>query len=372
MSNSGNYQENIHNAEIRSGMVKLRTLLLEFDSTLDRVPKLRQEVEKMLVPNDGVNYDDLAIRVESQLEKTATLLAKVDLLPKEILKSPDLEHFYQTLSEAITIRTVDLWCANFDERVQKAIIENNANEHMVAKQTEEAETRRTEEINISDERKTEIVLGEVELQDRLQQESQAQLQANDKKVIETVPEKLDQILADTPVEDDVSDDTIWSRFDHDKFFIVDKLNDLIWARDANLAASKVFNSNSLNKYLKFFVGTQAPSGKMTLPDSIKYIEQLNEDCYAGINTWRIPTGEELKLLIDYSWEHGRSLIAQHYRVLINAGFDNVMASTYWTMDAYKWKDDSVRATCVDFSTGLIAPERIESNHYVWPVADIAT
>lgn len=47
MSQSDDYLKDLQDFEYRQGIAKLRTLLVEFDPTLERLPNLRQELEKI-------------------------------------------------------------------------------------------------------------------------------------------------------------------------------------------------------------------------------------------------------------------------------------------------------------------------------------
>jgi hypothetical protein len=62
-----------------AGLTKLRTIALEFDSTLVRCTRLKAEIDAFLQPREGIDYAELAGRLESTLVPVSDWLAEFDL-----------------------------------------------------------------------------------------------------------------------------------------------------------------------------------------------------------------------------------------------------------------------------------------------------
>jgi hypothetical protein len=117
--NADDYLRDLKDFEQQQGISRLRTLAAEFFSTLDRLPKLKQEVEAMQ-QMQGVNLDDLATSLEQHLDKAANLLARLDLLPDEIRNAQELEGLIHGLQNVMTLRTIDTWVLEFDVKCNEA------------------------------------------------------------------------------------------------------------------------------------------------------------------------------------------------------------------------------------------------------------
>lgn len=97
--------QDLQAAEAAQGGTRLRTLLLEFADTLARLPKLRQEVETWMV-TPGVDWADLAQRLEPQLATAADWLLDHDLLSPIAQDNASLKDFMQRATATVTSRTV--------------------------------------------------------------------------------------------------------------------------------------------------------------------------------------------------------------------------------------------------------------------------
>jgi len=139
--NGSDYLKDLQNFEQQQGAARLRTVAAEFFSTLDRLPKLKQEVDAMQ-QMQGVNFDDLAASLEQRLDRAADLLARFDLLPSEIRNASELEGFEHGLQNAMTLRTIGTWAAEFDNRCSES-------QKRIAQQKEAEERARQEELRLS-------------------------------------------------------------------------------------------------------------------------------------------------------------------------------------------------------------------------------
>lgn len=71
-------------ADLETGLAKVRTLALEFDTTLQRCDRLRSEVAVFQQPREGVNYAELSERLEGALVSVSDWLAEWDLQPDSV------------------------------------------------------------------------------------------------------------------------------------------------------------------------------------------------------------------------------------------------------------------------------------------------
>jgi len=96
-------------------MARLRTLALEFAPTLGRLPNLQRELERMMQPGDGIDYDALADRIEPALEQAAHLLLELDLLPEAVRRTAPVDAFVHAMAATITPRTVPALVQKFQQ-----------------------------------------------------------------------------------------------------------------------------------------------------------------------------------------------------------------------------------------------------------------
>ncbi|WP_295386130.1 DUF1566 domain-containing protein [uncultured Thiodictyon sp.] len=96
-------------------MARLRTLALEFAPTLGRLPNLQRELERMMQPGDGIDYDALADRIEPALERAAHLLLELDLLPEAVRRTAPVDAFVHAMAATVTPRTVPALVQKFQQ-----------------------------------------------------------------------------------------------------------------------------------------------------------------------------------------------------------------------------------------------------------------
>jgi len=124
----------------------------------------------------------------------------------------------------------------------------------------------------------------------------------------------------------------------DGMSVRDSLTGLVWARNANLAASK-----------------------MTWQQALDYVTSLNASSYLGTNHWRLPNINELRSLYNYDQSDNAAW-------LTSQGFTEVQAYTYWssTSDYYY---NNASATGMMMDSGLEGGVDKSYPVYVWPVYD---
>lgn len=107
------------------------------------------------------------------------------------------------------------------------------------------------------------------------------------------------------------------------------------------------------------------TGKTNWNGAFKFIEQLNEQKYAGYNDWRLPTKEELKTLVDYAENETGNESKRFDEFLNRKGFKNVDGFTahYWSSTIYDY--NFVWVVSMDIYNE-ITRKRTDFN-YVWPV-----
>jgi len=106
MTDPQDYYNELLQIDTEQGLSKLRTLALEFEAALERLPRLRQEIDNLLAPRAGVNYGELAERAEPALVQAADYLLELDLLPADLRQAPAIREFEQSAAQALTLRTV--------------------------------------------------------------------------------------------------------------------------------------------------------------------------------------------------------------------------------------------------------------------------
>jgi hypothetical protein len=101
------YLNGLSNIAHEQDKARLRSLILSFHSTLQRLPKLKQEMESLLQNTDNLDYEELVKRVEPALQQASWLL-KIDLLPSELANKTSIKDRITKLSEMMTLATCPL------------------------------------------------------------------------------------------------------------------------------------------------------------------------------------------------------------------------------------------------------------------------
>lgn len=106
MVEANDYYHDLHNAAHQQALRKLRSMALEFEPTLTRLPGLGRELERLMSNVDGVDLDALTERVMSALEQATALTIEFDTLDADILNHPEMAKLLALAEERITIASV--------------------------------------------------------------------------------------------------------------------------------------------------------------------------------------------------------------------------------------------------------------------------
>ena len=88
-----------------------------------------------------------------------------------------------------------------------------------------------------------------------------------------------------------------------------------------------------------------PRNKYTFDDALKHVEDLNAQFYGGKNTWRLPTVDELRFIVDYSKKS--PAVFESFAPYIDSDF-------YWTSDTHKLTGEE-RVWAIFFGYGCAVP-----------------
>ena len=101
------YLAGLKNAEREQGQAKLRTLALQFQSTLSRLPELQIEMNSFLQTHELLDYEGLLQRFEPVLQKASDCLFEIDKLSPELTDAPELKQYINTLQNTVTFANAD-------------------------------------------------------------------------------------------------------------------------------------------------------------------------------------------------------------------------------------------------------------------------
>lgn len=134
---------------------KLTTLAVEFGSVLQRLPKVRAEIEAFLSSDQLLDYAGLVARVEPKLEQAAAFLSELDFLPADLKAEAEIAAFIQIACNSLTLRTLagvndrfQIRCREVREQQQQKEQERKAQEaaRRRAKEKAAAERRAKEKV----------------------------------------------------------------------------------------------------------------------------------------------------------------------------------------------------------------------------------
>lgn len=107
MSNdSSSYFRDLQNIATEQDRAKFAALVVEFGSTLQQLPKLRQEIDGFLTPNQSVDYAELVRSVRPKLEQAAAFLFEIDQLPAELRNAREVVELVKTSKASMILQTV--------------------------------------------------------------------------------------------------------------------------------------------------------------------------------------------------------------------------------------------------------------------------
>jgi hypothetical protein len=98
---------------------RLRSLALNFHSTLQRLPKLKQEIAIILQSTDNLDYEELVKRVEPTLQQASDWLLKIDLLPSALANDTSIQENITKLQTIMTLSTVSRLITHFDNELKQ-------------------------------------------------------------------------------------------------------------------------------------------------------------------------------------------------------------------------------------------------------------
>lgn len=128
---------------------------------------------------------------------------------------------------------------------------------------------------------------------------------------------------------------------------IDTETGVIWMKNANLA----------NKPLPWRADENVYA----------FIQYLNSSNFAGYADWRVPSRDEMRVLLDYAKDKGDYQVEKvdtwPYQVLRNLGFQDVKDYGYWTST----RESNSEMYIADFATGKVAAKPEDKPYYLWPV-----
>ena len=98
-----------------------------------------------------------------------------------------------------------------------------------------------------------------------------------------------------------------------------------------------------------------------------FIQDLNKSNFAGYADWRVPTRDEMDVLLSYAKKTGKYKVEKvetwPYQVLRDLGFEDVRDYGYWTST----RESSSEMYIADFATGKVTVKPEDKPYYLWPV-----
>jgi hypothetical protein len=128
---------------------------------------------------------------------------------------------------------------------------------------------------------------------------------------------------------------------------IDTETGVIWMKNANLASKPLPWRADDNVYA--------------------FIQNLNTSTFAGYADWRVPTREEMGVLLKYAKKVGKYKVEKvetwPYQALRNLGFEDVRDYGYWTST----RESNSEMYIADFATGKVTVKPDDKPYYLWPV-----
>jgi TPR repeat protein len=182
--NYADYADSMNNARRKKGQEKLRTVALHFQSTLLRLPALKQELDAMLESTEALDYEELLKRVEPVLQQAGDWLWDVDNLPRDLADDAEMKKFTADVCARLALANAARLIPSFYSFQQKVMgdRENAKREKAEAKRRAEKESRQAAEKKAQSEKLRSVALHyEAALQrlPTLKQELDAMLQSTE-------------------------------------------------------------------------------------------------------------------------------------------------------------------------------------------------
>ena len=104
MNNDPNsYLRNLQHIATEQDRAKFASLVATFRSTLERLPKMREEIDAYLAPEQALNYISLIDRIEPKLKQAEAFLTQLDTLPDHLKNDDEILAFAQATSATLTL-----------------------------------------------------------------------------------------------------------------------------------------------------------------------------------------------------------------------------------------------------------------------------
>ena len=145
------YLGSLQNAEREQGQVKLRTLALQFQSTLSRLPALQQEMDSFLQTHEALDYEALVQQLQPVLQNVSDWLVDLDNFSIELESNAEMENYRQNALLKINLANANKLIENFynfqheliektkseNERLQQEEIKRKAEEEKLQRELED-------------------------------------------------------------------------------------------------------------------------------------------------------------------------------------------------------------------------------------------
>lgn len=125
------FLDRLQSAEHEQGLVQLRTLMVQHQLSLARLPRLAQELEQVLEAPAPVDYAALAAALQTTLNEANDFLLALDLAPIDHPNQPELVTLGQSLCALVSSANVRALAAKFQEAKAAAVVANIALEPLL-------------------------------------------------------------------------------------------------------------------------------------------------------------------------------------------------------------------------------------------------
>jgi TPR repeat protein len=140
--NYADYADSMNNARRKKGQEKLRAVALHFQSTVQRLPALTQELDMMLQSTEALDYEELLKRVEPVLQQAGDWLWDVDNLPRDLADDAEMKKFTADVCARLALANAARLIPSFYSFQQKVM----GDREIAKREKAEAKRRASEEV----------------------------------------------------------------------------------------------------------------------------------------------------------------------------------------------------------------------------------